>query len=420
MIALNIILAALELLTLIYGIWYFMSHMERNIKRPWWCYLLVFIIYGIVLLTISLVVRDDRVSIGTGLLITMGIGHSMYNSRWQYLFYYIFYMVCIFLCQSAVIFSVRVILMPAGVQNVLIYGNMAIMIKILVVLSVTILLVYLFRKKAKVELTKWQFATMFLLPVFSLIFLFSLLILSTVYIQLYGLGLIALNFFMLLLLNFYFIYLFGYMFKANHLEQKLLVFQKQNEIQYRYYGDLEKKYQESRKMIHDMKNHLKSVERLYEEEEREAAKTYVKDIYHILNVLGEKYYTDNKMLNIILNDKLGKAEREGIKVYIAVGNIELEKIKDLDITTIFANLLDNAIEAAIGVKTDAWIRIKIDCVHEFIVCRISNSMEPSGKKGEGHMGLGMVNVTNTLERYHGTMQIEQLENEYQVNLTIPK
>ncbi len=74
---------------------------------------------------------------------------------------------------------------------------------------------------------------------------------------------------------------------------------------------MEKKYEDSRKVIHDMKNHLQAIERLYASRETGEAQSYVEDIYHMLNVLGEKYYTDHHMLNIILNDKLQEAEREG-------------------------------------------------------------------------------------------------------------
>ena len=35
------------------------------------------------------------------------------------------------------------------------------------------------------------------------------------------------------------------------------------------------------------------------------------------------------------------------------------------------------------------------------------------------MGLGLVNVRQTLEKYHGTLQTEQNGGEFQVNITIP-
>ena len=68
----------------------------------------------------------------------------------------------------------------------------------------------------------------------------------------------------------------------------------------------------------------------------------MKDLYHMLNVLGEKRYTENQMLLIILNEKIREAEAKGITVTVRVGDIDLSDIKEIDLTTIFANLLDNA------------------------------------------------------------------------------
>ena len=50
---------------------------------------------------------------------------------------------------------------------------------------------------------------------------------------------------------------------------------------------------------------------------------------------------------------------------------------------------------------------------------IRNSIQPEQKKKEGHMGLGLGNVRNTLEKYHGTMKTEETKEEFQVRLILP-
>ena len=118
--------------------------------------------------------------------------------------------------------------------------------------------------------------------------------------ELYGVRLMVVNLGALVLLNFWFLYLFGYWFRSHKLERQLAEFQMQNELQYRYYAELEQKYRESRKIMHDMKNHLQAVEHLYQAKDgQEQGGAYVKDLYHMLNLLGEKYYSSNRMLNII-------------------------------------------------------------------------------------------------------------------------
>ena len=197
-----------------------------------------------------------------------------------------------------------------------------------------------------------------------------------------------------------------------------------NEVQYRYYEVLERKYRESRKILHDMKNHLAAVEQLYQEQKEEAGDTYVKDLYHMINVLGEKYYSSNHMLNIILNEKLSLAQSLGIQVKVQVGEVGFDDMKDMDITIIFGNLLDNAVEACRDCGKDAFLEIKIDRIQDFRVVQLCNSRKVSSgevpaPKKKRHMGLGLPNVRQTLEKYHGTLEVSMTEKEYRVNLMIP-
>lgn len=419
MLVLNFILGLLEIAALIYGAYYFMAHTERTIYRKKGWYIAAFAAYIVLLIGAGRIFLDDRISVAVGIVCVTLIGHFLFNPQWRYVIYYVLYMVCIFLGQSIVIWSVRGIMGErAVVQNPMLAANICLMLKILAELGLPFLLTYLSGLRKMAKLTKRQAAAMFLLPVFSMVIMFSMYVMGDLYVQLYGPGLLAFNFVLILLANLYFLYLSGYMFQAENLEHELKLFHTQSSIQYQYYSDLEKKYRESRKVLHDMKNHLQAVEQLYQSQEEGKAKDYVEDLYHMLNVLGEKYYSPHKMLNIILNDKLKKAEREGIQVQAAVGDVQLLGMRDMDVTTVFANLLDNAIEAARECAPSGYLHLKMDQIHDFTVVRIVNScLEEKPKKG--HMGLGLENVRNTLAKYHGTMQTERSPGQFRVNITIP-
>ncbi len=419
MLVLNLVLGLLEIAALIYGAYYFMSHTERTIYRKKRWYIASFAAYIVLLTGVGQIFLDDRISVAVGILCVALIGHFLFNPEWRYVIYYVLYMVCIFLCQSIVIWGVRGIMgIRYVVQNPMLTANICLMVKIIAEVGLPFLLTYLSGLRKMAKLTKRQAAAMFLLPVFSMVFMFSMYVMGDLYMQLYGPGLLAFNFVLILVVNLYFLYLAGYMFQAENLEHELKLFHTQSSMQYQYYSDLEKRYRESRKVIHDMKNHLQAVEQLYQSQEEGKAKAYVEDLYHMLNVLGEKYYSDHKMLNIILNDKLKKAEREGIQVQAAVGDVRLSGMRDMDVTTVFANLLDNAIEAASACSPPGYVHLKMDQIHDFTVISISNSsLEEKPKKG--HMGLGLENVRNTLTKYHGTMQTERSPGQFRVNITIP-
>lgn len=135
------------------------------------------------------------------------------------------------------------------------------------------------------------------------------------------------------------------------------------------------------------------------------------DLHQMLNKMGQTYYTDNRMLNIILNDKLKKAVQEGIAVDVKIGNISLDGMKDVEITTIFANLLDNAIEAAVQAEGEKFIKIQAERFHDFHIIKLINEKGKNGKK-EGHIGIGLENVRNALKKYEGTMEIKE-EKDYE-------
>lgn len=57
-------------------------------------------------------------------------------------------------------------------------------------------------------------------------------------------------------------------------------------------------------------------------------------------------------------------KEKGISVTIKVDNVNLNFLAPIDITTIFGNLLDNAIEAAEKLEGGKYISIKIGSYHK--------------------------------------------------------
>ncbi len=62
-------------------------------------------------------------------------------------------------------------------------------------------------------------------------------------------------------------------------------------------------------------------------------------------------------MNILLTDKNAVMQEKGIHSDIKIDNVDLSYIEPIDITTIFGNLLDNAIEAATS-DGDKYILLK--------------------------------------------------------------
>ena len=103
-------------------------------------------------------------------------------------------------------------------------------------------------------------------------------------------------------------------------------------------------------------------------------------------------------------------------------DVRLDFLSDMDLTTIFANLLDNAVEAGEG-QPGFWLKIRGETIQDFTVVKIWNpytgNYRPGHSQKEGHEGLGLENVRQAVEKYHGEMQIEAAEQVFSVTLMFP-
>lgn len=419
---LNLTFSILEETTICLCLYFFMNHNkpEIQVKKRW--VFIAFALFGAAMYAGSIWGNGVGYPWFGVIILFLGtilISRLLFHRTIWPIFLDLLFSVLLFLTMEIGVFIINEILLLTGSTSYAWLGVLAMGIKMLLMILVTLLGIFWLKQYQKGPLNRRQAVTILILPGFSMFFFCSLLEMSLVYVQLKNFTLLILNLIFLLLLNFYFLYLFGYLFRSNTLEQDLKVYQAQNELQYRYYEQLEQKYQESRKTIHDMKNHLTAVEHLYQEGGGSPdAKEYVQGLYHMLNLLGEKYYSSNKMLNIICNDKITAAQSKGIAVTAEIGDVDFSDLRDIDITTIFANLLDNAMEAAAACTEAPYIHIKVQEVQAFRIISIQNSWNPEVPK-EGHMGIGLKNVQQTLEAYLGTLQHEAIHNEFRVSILLP-
>lgn len=365
------------------------------------------------------------------IVMTMTAGWWLYNRSRIYSFYYFLFPVTIAGAQIWINYMVLGYMSARWGTFIFDYylANVMLVIQQLTEILLTGVWVVLLNRRKYEDVKGVWFAGLFLPPAVSVFIIFSLIFIGNVFMQIYGVFLIIMDIFFLVLMNLYIWYLFSYQSRNKKLRAELEIRKKQSELQYQYYERVEQQYQSSRKMIHDMRNHLQAIEAL-KEQDTVKGKEYIRDMRQMLETLALVRYTKNRMLNIILNEKAKEAEELGIAIDIRIGEINLGHIRDMDVTTIFANLLDNALEAAKGAYKEKRIQVRADVFHEFVVVRIRNTFLESPKStglpqenrkvdGRMHMGLGLDNVRHTLKKYGGGMMTEIIGNEYVVNITIP-
>lgn len=232
--------------------------------------------------------------------------------------------------------------------------------------------------------------------------------------------LLLINMFCIVFADMFLLFFTKFTEENNCLKRRLSLIEQQSNLQYEYYLQQEDKYNESIKILHDVHKHLRMIEEIYKANEKNEATIYAKEIEKMLEPLVVKRYINNPILNILLNDKIKYAMMHNIKFDIDIGNIELDFMEPVEITTVFGNLLDNAIEACDLVAEEKHISLKLDSYNDFICLQLKNSMKghlkwiagrPSSQKGSNH-GIGLLNVESIVKKYNGNMILEQKNNEF--------
>lgn len=237
--------------------------------------------------------------------------------------------------------------------------------------------------------------------------------------------LLLINMFCIVFADLYFVYFTKFTEENGQLKMKLRLLEQQADLQYEYYAEQEEKYNESVKILHDVNKHLDMLKEIYELAKAEEAWKYADEIGQILKPLILHDYISNPILNIILNDKKRCACLHGIEVKMEIENIDLGFMEPTDITTVFGNLLDNAISACDTVfGKERFIHIKLSLYNDFIAVRIANTSrnivkwnegKPVSDKGKDH-GIGLINVENVIRRYNGSMLLEEKEGVFTCNI----
>lgn len=259
-----------------------------------------------------------------------------------------------------------------------------------------------------------------ILPIFTFINIIVMMMLSAYYMDPLMLSFILLDMIFVVFLNIYIFYLFEKMKENVRLKQQAIQLEEMGKMQYTYYQKLEEKYQKSRALIHDMKRHLQVLES--KEIPQQHRDMYKGELQQLFDNYTHEVYSNHPIVNIILHEKYEEAKAKGIQVTYQIAPVDFHFMRDMDVTIVFANLLDNAIDACSEIE-HPYLTFHIDQIQDFIVMVLTNSAKANvdTKKSSkaGHEGLGLKNVAQTLESYGGNIQVASKENEFIVHLYIP-
>lgn len=130
--------------------------------------------------------------------------------------------------------------------------------------------------------------------------------------------------------------------KNLRIENRLL--REVNEFRYNNYLSNQKREMRIHQLYHDIGNHLKTIQILVYHGENDDAKRYMNNLLLEYTDIRRECYCKNEIINAVLNEKIKTCQQKGIKTEIDINIPEDILIRDIDLMSVFVNVLDNAIE----------------------------------------------------------------------------
>lgn len=415
MSAVAVFLMVLSMLFYTFCAVWFLWAGEFEPRGPRWVRVLLWIVYGFLNWFVPNMWLNDTITMIVLCAYYMAVGWFFYHRSRNWLLYQVFFYMATYAAQIIGIFLVIRLSQWIAMDSIVMSYGFLIM-KVLLIIIITAGLRFLVKKRGVSDRKNLKVKGMMLVPIISFALIFLYLGAGEIFFVRYGYEWIIVYCVLLLIINGWCIYVWHDVAANRELKHRIELMEQQNELTHQYYEEMEKNYNRSRKIIHDIRNHLHALEQSAKMEDSR----YFEDVHGMLNSLGLKFYSDNKMLNIILNDKLKKLSPE--QVECSLGGVSLDFVSDMDMTTIFANLLDNAVEAREG-NPSFWVKIRGEQIQDFTVIKIWNpalkTYEPGQSGKTGHEGIGLSNVRQAMGRYHGELKIECKDNIFSVTLVFP-
>ncbi len=216
----------------------------------------------------------------------------------------------------------------------------------------------------------------------------------------------------------------------NTFKQKSLITQKQlTEVQLKeqikHYNDITAAQAQTRKLKHDLANHIISIKSYVEDGKKDECLQYLDSLTDYANINSDIIDTGNSVIDAIFTAKRNLARERHIDFSADVQIPENLKINSSDCCVIFGNALDNAIEACDKVQDDKYIKVSLIYQNGSLMCKIANSMSEAKnpllkttKADKINHGIGLKNIRETLNKYSNMLRVEQNAGEFVLSFII--
>lgn len=218
----------------------------------------------------------------------------------------------------------------------------------------------------------------------------------------------------------------GYSLHFQYLEDNKQI-HRQLEMQRNHYVKLNAKIQETRTIRHDLRQHMRILNTLVDEENIMGLKEYFQSYNATVSFDAPLTYCQNYAIDAILQYYNELCKQNHIEYTVSFLFPTEFPIPDTDFCIILGNLIENALEACQRqTSSPAFINLSSEIKGNSLLICIQNSFDGlllkhenrfiSSKRNE--LGIGTYSVTSLVERYGGMISFETENNVFCVSIIL--
>ncbi|MFC3927599.1 ATP-binding protein [Streptococcus caprae] len=216
----------------------------------------------------------------------------------------------------------------------------------------------------------------------------------------------------------------------SYLRQELIAVNATLQLQYQQYKAHSENNELISRKVHDFKHQLALIR---QENQTDLQERYFQELESSIQDFEAKIETGNAVLDTILSQKNRYCLSLGINFTAIVQGNLLNFMDVMDISALFGNALDNAIEAVekIGDKEKRLITLKVAPHNHFVIIRLDNydlsDIKLSGEKlpltsktNTGYHGYGLKSIKFIAQKYDGNMTLTKQDNWVTLKIVLPR
>ena len=188
------------------------------------------------------------------------------------------------------------------------------------------------------------------------------------------------------------------------------------QMQQGYFTVLKQEMDETKAVRHDLRHHFMVIEGLLSNKQYDELTAYIAECNHMVRLAKPQIHSDNNIINILVHHYNALCTQGRITLDVRYELTKPVSISDTDLCGIMSNLLENAVEACLRMKTGRReIRLGFMNMGDDLIIRVENTTDSNLKqrgntfvssKGEDRVGYGLTSIRAIAKRNAGDATFE--------------